>query len=75
MITEKKTGVKSGNISFISFASFISAMSVVFIHSNKCFWDFSSTARYWKTANIIECFFYFAVPVFFMITGATLIDL
>lgn len=37
------------------------------------FWIFSK-ARYWLTANVIECVFYFAVPVFFMITGATLLD-
>ncbi|MCI7429236.1 MAG: acyltransferase family protein [Methanobrevibacter sp.] len=41
---------------------------------NGCFWQFSSTGRYWITANMIECVFYFAVPVFFMISGAMLID-
>jgi surface polysaccharide O-acyltransferase-like enzyme len=61
-------------LEFINFASVCSALSVVFLHANNCFWHFNSTARYWKTANIIECLFYFAVPVFFMISGATLID-
>lgn len=62
------------NISYISFASVISAIAVVFLHANGCFWAFSTTERYWKTANIIECVFFFAVPVFFMISGATLLD-
>lgn len=61
-------------IQFIDFANICSAIAVVFLHANNCFWTFSSTERYWKTANIIECIFYFAVPVFFMISGATLID-
>ena len=30
--------------------------------------------NYWISANIIESIFYFAVPVFFMISGCTLID-
>lgn len=59
---------------YISFASVISAFAVVVLHTNGCFWNFSKTARYWKTANVIECVFYFAVPIFFMISGATLLD-
>lgn len=61
-------------LEFINFANVCSAIAVVFLHANNCFWNFSSTARYWKTANFIECFFYFAVPIFFMISGATLIN-
>lgn len=59
---------------YISFVSIISAFAVIVLHTNGCFWNFSSTDRYWKTANVIECIFYFAVPVFFMISGATLFD-
>ena len=60
-------------INYISVLSVIAAISVVILHTNGAFWQFS-TERYWFTANIIECIFYFAVPVFFMISGATLID-
>lgn len=59
---------------YLSLASVISALAVVFLHVNGCFWEFSATERYWRSANIIECTFYFAVPVFFMISGATLLD-
>ena len=52
----------------------ISAIAVIILHTNGCFWNFSRTERYWKTANIIESVFYFAVPVFFMVSGATLLD-
>ena len=58
---------------YITLLSVISALAVVFLHVNGCFWTFSKD-RYWFTANIIESVFYFAVPIFFMITGANLID-
>lgn len=58
---------------YITLLSVMSAFAVVVLHTNSCFWLFSKD-RYWLTANIIEGVFYFAVPVFFMITGATLID-
>ena len=59
---------------YLSFLSVVACLAVVFLHTNGCFWNFSATGRYWLTANIIESVFYFAVPVFFMISGATLID-
>lgn len=37
------------------------------------FWSFPS-GRLWYTSNFLETFFYWAVPVFFMISGATLLD-
>ena len=58
----------------LTFIQLISAMAVVTLHTNGCFWEFSATKRYWYSANIIECVCYFAVPVFFMITGITLLD-
>ena len=64
---------KSNRIEYISLASVLSAIAVVYLHANGCFWTFS-TSRYWFTANIIESVFYFAVPIFFMISGAMLID-
>lgn len=58
----------------LTFIQVICAISVVTLHTNDCFWSFSATERYWFTANIIECVCYFAVPIFFMITGITLLD-
>ena len=60
-------------MNYISVLTVVSAFAVVALHTNGCFWQFS-TERYWFTANIIESVFYFAVPVFFMISGATLLD-
>ncbi len=58
----------------INTASVISAFAVVFLHTNSVFWDFNPGAFYWRSANVIESVFYFAVPIFFMISGATLLD-
>jgi len=57
----------------LTFCQVISALSVTILHTNS-FWDFSADEHYWFAANIIESVFYFAVPVFFMITGITLAD-
>lgn len=65
--------MKNSKKEYITLLSVVSAISVVILHTNGCFWNFSKS-RYWLTANIIESLFYFAVPIFFMITGATLID-
>ena len=67
------TKVSRNKIEYISLLSVISAIAVIFLHTNGCFWNFSRE-RYWITANIIECIFYFDVPIFFMITGVTLLD-
>ncbi len=61
------------NISYISLLSVISCIAVVFLHTNGCFWRYS-LQPYWKTANIIESVAYFAVPCFYMISGATLLN-
>lgn len=61
------------NFNYVTVLSVISAIAVVFLHTNSCFWTFRRD-HYWASANIIESVFYFAVPVFFMISGATLID-
>lgn len=72
MGSEKATG--NTKQKFIMLESLISALAVVTLHTNGCFWNFSSTESYWVSANAIESICYFAVPVFFMISGATNLD-
>lgn len=60
-------------LAYLSFLNVVSCIAVIMLHTNGCFWYFS-TKRYWLTANIIESVMYFAVPIFFMISGATVID-
>ena len=65
--------MRNERIQYISLASVLSAIAVVFLHANECAGNFSY-ARYWVTANIIHSIFIFAVPLFFMISGAMLLD-
>ena len=58
---------------YIQILGVIACLAVVAMHVNGCFWQFGYD-RYWITANIIECICYFAVPIFFMISGATLLN-
>ena len=58
---------------YISVLNVVSCWSVVALHTNGVFWS-RPHGRMWITSNFIETFFYFAVPVFFMISGANLID-
>lgn len=67
MVTQNK------RIEFIDYLNIFCCLSVIALHCNGCFWRFSYE-RYWITSVFIECFFYFAVPIFFMISGVNLID-
>lgn len=50
----------------------ISCFGVVCLHANSIFWA-RPTGFSWFTALAIECLFYFAVPIFYMISGYTLL--
>lgn len=59
---------------WIDVLTVISCFAVVMLHTNmKAFW-LRPDGRLWLTATLIETLFYYAVPVFFMITGYTLMD-
>ena len=58
---------------YISCLNVLSSVAVVALHANGGFWSYRDDHS-WAISNFIECAFYFAVPVFFMLTGATLFD-
>ena len=58
---------------YISVINVIACLGVVILHANGVFWQHPS-GFLWISANFLETFFYWSVPLFFMITGATLID-
>ena len=51
----------------------VACIAVIAMHMNGAVWSFSYEG-YWLTSLIIECVCFWAVPVFFMISGATLLD-
>ncbi|MDD5922430.1 MAG: acyltransferase family protein, partial [Eubacteriales bacterium] len=63
----------NNRIVWISAANVFATLAVVFLHCNGVFWTFPK-GRLWYSSNFIETFFYWGVPVFFMISGATLMD-
>lgn len=58
---------------YINVLNVIAMFAVVMLHTNSCFWNYS-TDKYWFEANLIESVMYYGVPIFFMISGATLLD-
>lgn len=58
---------------WIDILTALSCVAVVYLHVNGIFWSHPK-GFLWISSNIIECLFYFAVPVFFMITGYKFCD-
>lgn len=64
--------IGGGRIPYIDVLNVLACFSVVALHQNGLVFSYQNTID-WKLAIVTEVFFYWAVPVFFMITGATLI--
>lgn len=64
---------KKSSFYYITILQVLSALAVILLHANNSFWVYRD-GKTWYFNTIIESVFYFAVPIFFMITGATLID-
>ena len=53
----------------------IACVAVIMLHCNSCFWlGPSAGEEIWITSTFIESLMYWAVPVFYMLTGAKLMD-
>lgn len=59
---------------YISLARVICALAVVTIHVNACSCWQLDEQKCWHIGNIMDCICSFAVPIFIMITAATLVD-
>lgn len=64
---------KKERILFLDILNIVAIISVIALHMNGIVHIYSE-ARSWATSLIIECFCYFAVPIFFMISGANLLN-
>ena len=56
---------------YIDVLNMLACLSVIFMHCNGIV-HFYDNSRAWKESMVVETLCYWAVPVFFMITGATL---
>lgn len=65
---------KREHLEYIDVLNVLAALSVVALHCNGCFWEGPVQGRSWVSANFIETALYWPVPIFFMITGATLLN-
>ncbi len=64
---------KKNSTLYITYLNILACFAVVVLHANGVFWSFSKSLT-WISANFLECLFYFAVPIFFMCSGATLLN-
>lgn len=62
--------------SYLDFINVIATIAVVTLHTNynKCYGDIRPDSISWGISCLVQCLCSFAVPCFFMITGATLLD-
>ncbi len=64
---------KSKDLLYLNILNIVACIAVVYLHCNGIVHKFTNTLA-WKEALIIEVICYFAVPIFVMITGATLLN-
>lgn len=58
---------------YYDFLNIVACISVIYMHCNGSVHNFSNTSL-WKESLIIETLAYWAVPIFFMLSGATLLE-
>lgn len=66
-------GQKSSRVLYFDILNVAACLAVIFIHHNGLAHHFSPSSS-WVEAMVIECVAYWAVPVFFMLSGATLLE-
>lgn len=65
--------MKKERVIYYDLLNILAAFGVVAMHFNGLTHAYSHTWA-WRQAFAVDCIFYWAVPVFFMLTGATLMD-
>lgn len=65
--------MKQDRVLYYDLLNILAAFGVVAMHFNGLTHAYSHTWA-WRQAFAVNCIFYWAVPVFFMLTGATLMD-
>ena len=70
---ETKPNINKKRIIYLDILNILAIFAVVAMHQNEIVHE-NPNIRAWNTSLIIDCICYFAVPVFVMNTGATLMD-
>lgn len=70
----EQTRDNGGRIVYLDILNIIACIAVVCMHVNGTAVNTFARSGNWLFSLFVDCVCYFAVPVFFMITGATLID-
>lgn len=58
---------------YMAAANVAACLGVIILHTNFVFWT-KPGGRLWITSCFLETFFYWPVPIFFMLSGANLLD-
>lgn len=72
-MNEEVEVTSSGRVLYFDLLNIAACICVVAMHCNGIVHTYSD-ARCWKTSLIVETVAFWAVPVFFMLTGATLVE-
>ncbi len=67
------TNKENGYIIAFDLINIAACISVIILHVNGAFW-YGPSYDFWKSTVFAETAFYWAVPAFFMLSGATLMD-
>ena len=72
MMDDKRKNMKQ-RIVYLDILNILAIIAVISLHMNGIV-HVNPNIRAWKTSLIVECIMYYAVPVFMMISGATLMN-
>lgn len=61
-------------VTYFDVLNIIACLAVLILHHNGIVWQFSKSWS-WRISLLVECAFYWAVPIFLMLSGATLMNL
>lgn len=64
---------KKNYILYFDLLNIIACLCVIYMHCNSVVHTYSNT-RVWKESLFVETVAYWAVPIFFMLSGATLME-
>ena len=65
---------KSTYYPYLDYLTIIASLAVVILHTSQSAFNFTPEKLHWWLAIFIQISFIWAVPIFFMISGATLLD-